>query len=282
MLKIGTTIIDSEKVKKYWQECCSVIPKDQKTKEMLQKVFIYAKNKIIETTILEKIIEKEENEISFEEIQKEYKRIIAEKKITELSKESKYALQSQIEKDLKIRALLDKWQNNILPPTDEECLKYYEVNKNQFRENEKFIFKAVIVNKKCQEPQKKIEYLYQIFCKKGDFDDLEKYQTKEIEYKKKLAIEKNILPSEIENALLTMEQGDTSPIIESGDSYSFFQYIEYFPEGVVPYLSTKEKVKHILLSQKKEKNKKKKIAEYKKKNKVIDELKIKNFDIDFS
>ena len=277
MLKVGNTVVDSLKVKKYWKECCNLIPKEQRQKKILNEVFIYAKSKIIETVILEQLIDKQEIEIYFDEIQKEYKKIITEKKIENLSKEKKYSLQAQIEKDLKIRNLLNKWQKNILEPTDEQCLNYYEKNKNQFKENEKFIFKALIVNKKIKNSKKKIENILAFFNKRGDFDDFKKYQNENIEYKNRLAIERNVLPQEIESSLLTMNQGDISSIIESGDSYSLFQYIDYIPQSFQSYLAVKDRVKEILLIQKKEQKKNEKIDQYKKQISIEDNLKVEEF-----
>ena len=273
MIKIGNSIIPLPKVKQYWQECCAVLPENQKTQEMLKKIFVYAKNKMIETALLELMMEKENREIPFENIQEEYKKIIHEKKIVEISKSDKYLLQSQIEKDLKIRNLLKDWQENILSPTEEECLRHYEENKNQWKENEKFIFKALIVKKKQTNAKQEAENLFDFFHKNGDFENLKKYQNENIEYKNKLAIEKNVLPAEIEDALLTMRQGETSSIIESKDSYSFFQYIDYIPEGYYPYLKIKEKIKQNLFLQKKEKIKNQKIMDYKNKINIEDKLK---------
>lgn len=284
MLKINHKIISLEKIKRYWQECCQIIPKEKKTKEILKQTFFYAKEKIIEIEILEQIIELSNvEEISFTLIQQEINKLVEEKKIfsiKNIDKQKKYQLQIQIEKDLKIRALFKKWSKNILPPTDEESLKYYEENKEKFREKERFIFKAVLSKDKTKNTKKKIDQLYSLFAQKGDFDFLEKYLNKyeeeTIEYKKKLAIEKDILPDTIENLLFNLKKGEVSSIIEINDSFSFFQYIEYLPERIQPYLETKKTINKRLFFQKVEKNKNSKIEEYKKKITIIDNYQFKD------
>ncbi len=129
---------------------------------------------IIKILIFEDLIKNQitisENEISsaLKQLQEQYQSPLAFKEALASQSISKETLQKRLTEELKFKAFFQKLQSQIIPPTEADCLDFYNQKKSEYLTPEKIDLYQIVTKKKEQAE----ELLDHLKKKKSEFTQL--------------------------------------------------------------------------------------------------------------
>jgi parvulin-like peptidyl-prolyl isomerase len=151
---------------------------------------------------------------------------------------------------LLVNKIADKVAEGIDPPSYQEIKRYFEVNKERFREPRMIRFRQIVTRTK-----KEAEGLLERLHHGEDMADLAKRYSIAPESEKGGEVgwvALGHLDRSIEKVLFSLPQNDFSPVINSSYGYHIFQVLSTRPGGIKRLPDVVREIESILLAQKKE------------------------------
>ncbi len=226
---------------------------DDKLKEIREK----ALQSLINRELMYYEAKKKGLKVSKEEIDKLIDELIkqygSKDKIEKLLKEAGLTL-DEYRKELEKRILVDRLLNEHIKVnlTEEDLKKYYEENKNKFKEPASVKVRYIYIKVDPTDPKgrlkakEKAEKAYKEILEGKDFgdvaykysEDLSRIKGGDIGF-----IHKGRFPSQIEDEIYKLKVGEVSKIIETDIGFHIVKIEDKRPERLVPFDEIKEKLK---------------------------------------
>ena len=171
-----------------------------------------------------------------------------------------------LKKELVIKAYLKKEIEEKVKVTDEDAKKYYEANKDKFKEPEKIMVSHILVDNEAEAKD--------ILAKlKGgaDFAALAKEKSKDPSKDRggELGLlSKGMTVPEFEQAAFALQPGQLSAVVKTQFGYHIIKVTEKQPEKLMAYDDIKDQLKQMLLSDKQKESFEALLNDLKDKNKV--------------
>lgn len=179
-------------------------------------------------------------------------------------------IQKQLEdarKEILIKAYLKKEIEDTVKVTDEDAKKYFDANKDRFKEPEKISLAHILVDNEAEAKD--------ILAKlKGgaDFAALAKEKSKDASKEKggELGfIAKGQTAPEFEQAAFALAPGQISDVVKTQFGYHIIKAAERQPEKLMAYDDIKDQLKQMMLSDKQKESFEMLLKDLKDKNKVV-------------
>lgn len=189
---------------------------------------------------------------------------------SKLNLDKEPAVQKQIEearKEIIIKEFLRKEVEDKVTVSDEDAKKYYDANKDKFKDGEKVMVSHILV-----ETEAEANDILAKLNGVADFAALAKERSKCPSKEKggELGlISKGQTVPEFESAAFALQPGQLSAVVKSQFGYHIIKVTEKQPEKVLPFDEVKDQLKQMLLADKQKERFELILKDLKDKNKVI-------------
>jgi len=223
---------------------------------------------IIKILIFEDLIKNQitisENEISsaLKQLQEQYQSPLAFKEALASQSISKETLQKRLTEELKFKAFFQKLQSQIIPPTEADCLDFYNQKKSEYLTPEKIDLYQIVTKKKEQAE----ELLDHLKKKKSEFTQLailDHLKQKKSEFTQ-LAIQFSIGPESVHNGhvgwiergqvtyfdpAFNLKPNQFSSVIESPFGFHILMTNEKIKKRQLTFEQVKDKIFRLLIEE---------------------------------
>lgn len=269
-----------------------VSPEEHKKQEQLSLTL--AKENIIQRILLEQEAMKKNSEIPFSAIKQHYEKIVEhfggvdafEKKFNATTQSEKKKLhqntKENVERSLKIAALIDDWVGEWGPLLDSDLEKFYEENRENYVADERVIFSYLLLDWKSAGVENR-ELFYKCCTTATTYEQaLAKLQQQNFSEdfltgKNNIIIEKNA-PLSIGNfdrldQLFALAEKTCSPVYESEKHLLWLEKKQHLAPGPWEYAHIKKRVEKDALTARQTMVIRQKISHIKKSSEILDYFK---------
>lgn len=293
VLRINNREINEQQLMEEWRRVKDAVANDPMalaTPELSEMTLRYSKENIINRVLLEEEAEAMIEDIDFKLIQAEFDKLVThyqgwEKLQQNFNKQgkgiSKFEIKTNIEKSLKVNALLELWAEDVSPPNEGELMSYYDKHPEEFITPSQVrfskFFLSLNANKDVADDpaelnQKLMENLYEYQFQQKNYDDfLDKaLKIPALEYQEDFYLVSGKINAEVEKILRNLQHQELSGIIKTEEGFYLFKRWEEISSHQVDYDKARELIEKKIWEDKKQKKIRLHLQELRKHAKVED------------